>query len=90
VLGGKPAKVVHFANADWGSDRNDWHSVGCMALLSRAVSISFVFVPSLIPSLVMQLRYRNICTVFTCILSLEQLSLYRSCWSGIEIGGRSA
>ena len=52
VLGGKPTKVVHFANADWGSDHDDQHSVGCVALSSRAMSVSFVFVPSLIPSLV--------------------------------------
>ena len=28
VLGGKPAKVVRFANADWGSDHDDRRSVG--------------------------------------------------------------
>jgi len=88
VLGGKPAKVVRFADADWRSDRDDWCAVGCVALSSRAVSVSFVFVSFLIPSLVTRLRYRNICTVFTCILSLAQLSLYRSCWSVRILGVR--
>ena len=52
MLRGKPVKVVRFADADWGSNHNDQCSVGCVALLLRAVSISFVFVSSLIPSLV--------------------------------------
>jgi len=34
VLGGKPAKVMGFADADWGSDCDDRHSVGCVALSS--------------------------------------------------------
>jgi len=32
VLGGKLAKVMGFAEADWGSDRDDRRSVGCVAL----------------------------------------------------------
>ena len=32
MLGGKLAKVMGFADADWGSDRDDQRSVGCVAL----------------------------------------------------------
>jgi len=40
MLGGKPAKVMGFADADWGSDCDDQCSVGCVALLSTEAGMA--------------------------------------------------